>query len=276
MDPPLIFSFNFPSVFDWCSLQVCMNYLLVRKQKIYLQKNRVNKHEQIQPIRCPFLGWKMHAFLWNVLMDKKSWESKNVKARSHLASKSTFTSAFASNINIMSNMDAYARDGYRSHSFRLRFVTIASIIFEKANAEVNGKCEWALPPKFFELSTIPSWLRVTITTALLRFCCCYVDTLVAGQSTEAPTPTPSTAPEDTTPHSTSGDVTTASPSNPPTSSNSSQGKMVFFLMVNESKWRNLISTATFAHNQSKCLGKNVYIFDFHMRPLEINAQNSPW
>ena len=32
----------------------------------------------------------------------------------------------------------------RTHSLHLCFVTIASIIFENADANVNAKCEWAL------------------------------------------------------------------------------------------------------------------------------------
>ena len=88
-----------------------------------------------------------------------------------------------------------------------------------------------------------------MTTALLRLCRCYVVTLVAGQSTEAQNNASTATPGDTTPHSTSGDATSASPSNPPTSSNTSQGKIASFLMVIESKWRNLISTATFPCDQ---------------------------
>ena len=32
-------------------------------------------------------------------------------------------------------------NGYRSHSLQLRFVTIASIIFESANADIDAKYE---------------------------------------------------------------------------------------------------------------------------------------
>ena len=104
----------------------------------------------------------MHAFLWNVLMDNKSWESKNVRVRSHLESKSTFASASKSYFNIMSMItsDFYAGGGHIAQSLRLCSVAVTtSIIFEKANAGVNAKCEWTFPRKFLELSTVPSWLR---------------------------------------------------------------------------------------------------------------------
>ena len=38
--------------------------------------------------------------------------------------------------------DVDAEIGHRTHP--LCFVTIASIIFENANADVDSKCEWAL------------------------------------------------------------------------------------------------------------------------------------
>ena len=40
--------------------------------------------------------------------------------------------------------DTDAENGYKTHSLHLRFVTIASIIFKKENADVDAKCEWVL------------------------------------------------------------------------------------------------------------------------------------
>ena len=47
---------------------------------------------------------------------------------------------------VMVNVDA--ENGYRTHSLYLSFVTIASIIFENANVDIDTKCEWAFIPTF--------------------------------------------------------------------------------------------------------------------------------
>ena len=59
----------------------------------------------------------------------------------------TLVYALLSNFNIVYG-HGDAENGYRTHSLRLCFVTIASIIFEKANADV--KCEWAFNGKNFD------------------------------------------------------------------------------------------------------------------------------
>ena len=41
------------------------------------------------------------------------------------------------------NIDVGTENGYRTHSLCLHYVTVASIIFEDANTDVNAKCEWA-------------------------------------------------------------------------------------------------------------------------------------
>ena len=42
------------------------------------------------------------------------------------------------------DVDIDAENEYRTHSLHLHFVTIASIIFENANTDINTRCEWAL------------------------------------------------------------------------------------------------------------------------------------
>ena len=67
-----------------------------------------------------------------------------LKVRSYWASILAFASAFASNFNIVyGDVDIDAENGYRTHSLHLCFVTIASIIFENENADIDAKCEWA-------------------------------------------------------------------------------------------------------------------------------------
>ena len=45
---------------------------------------------------------------------------------------------------VYGDIDINAENGHTTHSLRLHFVTIASIVFENANADVDAKCEWAL------------------------------------------------------------------------------------------------------------------------------------
>ena len=64
-----------------------------------------------------------------------------MKVRSHLTLVLTFASAFASNIVSMVMRTLMQRMG--TEPILLHFVTIASIIFENTNAEIDCKCEWS-------------------------------------------------------------------------------------------------------------------------------------
>ena len=44
---------------------------------------------------------------------------------------------------VYGDVDIDAENGYRTDSLHLRFVTIASIIFENANVDIDIKYEWA-------------------------------------------------------------------------------------------------------------------------------------
>ena len=50
---------------------------------------------------------------------------------------------------VYGDVDIDTENGYRTYSFHLHFVTIVSIIFENANADIDAKCESAFIYMFF-------------------------------------------------------------------------------------------------------------------------------
>ena len=51
-------------------------------------------------------------------------------------------------LTLCRDVDVDTGNRYRTHSLHLHFVTVASIIFENSNTDVDTKCEWAFKPCF--------------------------------------------------------------------------------------------------------------------------------
>ena len=76
-------------------------------------------------------------------LQSPNYTVKLLKVHSHCVSMLTFTSVFASNFNMVSKVMLTLMQIIGTEFIRCICVfTIASIIFEKANADIGTKCEW--------------------------------------------------------------------------------------------------------------------------------------